>query len=260
MRRGPAPKHLNGRDDAGWLKKNKRVEAIKTARRATAPGFPREGRFETPAELANYFNEDKIQCLLCGKLYKTLGAHLLRIHGVTGDEYHEKYGIPFTYGLCSGELSQRIGERVSTMLANPKARARLLKNAALGRETMGSRKGKPRRMVPVTTVKSLENIKDAQPRKVVYLEVPCESCGELVQRDSVYVQMGKPARCKKCAAKVNRANRNADPERAAKLRQVQKERNDRARDKRNADPKRRAAFLEKRRQKERVNPERKEAA
>jgi hypothetical protein len=50
-------------------------------------------------------------CLLCGKKYKDLGKHL-RVHDVTPDEYRERYRIPWTYALCTLEVSDNYSDAV----------------------------------------------------------------------------------------------------------------------------------------------------
>ena len=55
--------------------------------------------FKTKAELAEYFGEELLTCLLCGKKRRALGTHLRRVHEKTVDEYKELFGIPWSYGL-----------------------------------------------------------------------------------------------------------------------------------------------------------------
>jgi len=62
-------------------------------------GFPYTEKFQTTEELHQYFQGDKLQCLLCGKPYKSLATHLKRVHGMSGDQYREQYGIPWCRGL-----------------------------------------------------------------------------------------------------------------------------------------------------------------
>ncbi len=70
------------------------------------PGFPWKGKFRTKEEVEAYFATDKIECLLCGKWFKVIGgAHLIRAHGITGDEYKEMFGLPWSRGLV-GKLSR----------------------------------------------------------------------------------------------------------------------------------------------------------
>lgn len=66
-------------------------------------GFPLNRPFETIAEIDEYFSGNLIQCLECGHMYRALGYHL-KSHGMNADEYKEKYGIPWGYGLISGQL------------------------------------------------------------------------------------------------------------------------------------------------------------
>ena len=61
-------------------------------------GYPKTGAFQTPEEVYDYFNAEKITCLLCGKEYKALAAHL-QIHGISADEYKGMYGLPWRTGL-----------------------------------------------------------------------------------------------------------------------------------------------------------------
>lgn len=66
-------------------------------------GFPISQKFQTPEQLSSYFGGTKIQCLRCGKLFRTLGVHLKTMHEMEPDEYRDIYDIPWTYGLsCEG--------------------------------------------------------------------------------------------------------------------------------------------------------------
>ena len=68
------------------------------------PGYPISPRPFSKAEIDAYFSGDRLVCLLCGKPYKKLGLHLLRIHGLSHEEYRELYGLPYRRGL-SGEAT-----------------------------------------------------------------------------------------------------------------------------------------------------------
>lgn len=68
------------------------------SRRKVIPGFPIEEVFKTRKDIDDYLNADRLTCLLCGKTYKSLCAHLL-VHGTNADDYKEKYGLPFGAGL-----------------------------------------------------------------------------------------------------------------------------------------------------------------
>jgi hypothetical protein len=84
------------------------------ARRKVMPGYPVEKPFETREEVNNYLNSDRLICLLCGKTYKSLCTHV-RVHGITADDYKEKYGLPFGCGLtCESTRKMNIkhGQRL----------------------------------------------------------------------------------------------------------------------------------------------------
>lgn len=57
-------------------------------------------RFKSDQEVQEYFNQDRLPCLLCGKTFKLLGKHLLRAHDMSGDEYKEIFNIPWGQALA----------------------------------------------------------------------------------------------------------------------------------------------------------------
>ena len=77
-------------------------------RRLVLHGFPYDGKFKDIEEVNQYLSGDRIQCLLCGKSYKLLATHIMTIHGVTVDQYKEKYGIPWEYGLSSSGTRKKM--------------------------------------------------------------------------------------------------------------------------------------------------------
>jgi hypothetical protein len=68
------------------------------ARRRIMPGFPIEEPFETREQVEAYLNVDRMLCLLCGRTFKSLCAHLL-VDGTNADHYKQKYGLPLGCGL-----------------------------------------------------------------------------------------------------------------------------------------------------------------
>jgi predicted transcriptional regulator len=52
--------------------------------------------FTTAAEVWEYFASETITCLLCGRELKRLAWHLPSIHGVSEEDYRERYGLPLT--------------------------------------------------------------------------------------------------------------------------------------------------------------------
>lgn len=71
------------------------------ARRRVLPGFPVSRPFQTRKEMQEYLAGDKIQCLRCGKWYRSLGVHLSTIHGMSPTEYRKLYRINWRAGLES---------------------------------------------------------------------------------------------------------------------------------------------------------------
>lgn len=84
-------------------------------RRLVLKGFPWSGKFQTLEEVKAYLSGDRMQCLLCGKPYVMIGKHLREIHGVTVDQYKERYGIPWGRGLVCADTKK-------VMSANTKRR------------------------------------------------------------------------------------------------------------------------------------------
>ena len=76
--------------------------------RIVLDGFPIKTRFKTQEEIEIYFSGDKVQCLLCGRWFKSVGAHLHRVHEVTTREYKIEYGLPLNRGLTSKALSRNL--------------------------------------------------------------------------------------------------------------------------------------------------------
>jgi len=94
------------------------TEKRKERRRKVLQGFPWDGKFETKEEVYDYFSDDKIQCLLCGKWFQRLPFHLKAIHAITSDEYREMYGLPWKRGLCSRDHSLKLSEILNKRRAN----------------------------------------------------------------------------------------------------------------------------------------------
>lgn len=70
------------------------------ARRKIVEGYPVDEPFQNIEAVRLYLSGDKIICLRCGKSYRSLGVHIVKIHGMTIDQYKEFYHIPVTYALA----------------------------------------------------------------------------------------------------------------------------------------------------------------
>lgn len=88
------------------------LEQKRGYRRRVVAGFPWEGRFATIEEAKVYVSGDRIQCLLCGKVYRALSAHINGIHEVSEAQYKYQFGIPYGIGLVSSETSVKQSDAV----------------------------------------------------------------------------------------------------------------------------------------------------
>jgi hypothetical protein len=82
-----------------------RSERMRAARRKVLPGYPVNAPFQSILEVREYLAGDRVTCLLCGKNYKDISKHIVKIHNITPDEYRKKYNIPWTYGIVCRETS-----------------------------------------------------------------------------------------------------------------------------------------------------------
>lgn len=96
---------LGGTGYLGKQEKHSRAARKRAARRKILEGFPILKPFSSIEDVREYISGDKIICLLCGKSYRRIGTHLQSIHGISCDEYRERYNIPWTYGLICQESS-----------------------------------------------------------------------------------------------------------------------------------------------------------
>jgi len=64
-------------------------------------------KFKNREEINAYFQGDKIECLLCGKYFKALATHIVRIHEYTVDEYKKEFGLPWGRGLTSDDTNTK---------------------------------------------------------------------------------------------------------------------------------------------------------
>lgn len=72
----------------------------------------RETPFETIEELEAYTGGPTIQCLECGKWFKSLATHLPRIHGMSHDDYRQKWGIPKRFALAGTATREKLSEQM----------------------------------------------------------------------------------------------------------------------------------------------------
>jgi hypothetical protein len=81
-------------------------------------GFPWDGVFKSKQEVHDYLKGDKIQCLLCGKWFKMLATHIVRVHNISVDDYKIKYQIPWTYGLICSDSAKKCRQNCIKRIKN----------------------------------------------------------------------------------------------------------------------------------------------
>ena len=73
-------------------------------------------KFKTLEELENYFDNEKIECLICGRKLRSLCSHL-KTHDMNSTEYKKMFGIPKRWGLL-GLLTKGIKSVVGKEIAS----------------------------------------------------------------------------------------------------------------------------------------------
>lgn len=102
-----------GTGNLGHKQSYERAAARRAKRRKVKAGYPWTGKFETREQVEKYFSGDKIECLVCGRTMGKLGAHLIRIHGITDEQYKARYGLPWSRGLTCSETFDRHSKAIT---------------------------------------------------------------------------------------------------------------------------------------------------
>lgn len=113
----------------------------------------RDTPFSTLEELDAYVAQSRIECLECGRWFKALATHLPRTHGMTHDDYREKWQIPKRYPLSGTATREALSSQMQGMIASgrlthdhlPAATEAARKNR--NREKMSADKARHRRLV-----------------------------------------------------------------------------------------------------------------
>lgn len=72
--------------------------------------------FATIAELDAYTASERIQCLECGRWFRSLATHLPRVHGMRHQDYREKWGIPRRYALAGTATRALLSDQMHDMI------------------------------------------------------------------------------------------------------------------------------------------------
>ena len=110
-------------------------------KKSAYPGFPWKAKLITKNEIDEYFsNPEGIQCLLCGRIYKSLNGHLQIIHGISHEEYRARYGLPWRRGLVSPKVSNRLSDLLTKRIKNGSFKPKPDNKASIKRILAGGRR------------------------------------------------------------------------------------------------------------------------
>lgn len=97
----------------------------------------RDTQFETIKELEAYTSGPTIQCLECGKWFKSLATHLPRTHGLSHDDYRQKWGIPRRFALAGTATREKLSEQMHGYIASGRVTYEHLESAVEASRTAG---------------------------------------------------------------------------------------------------------------------------
>jgi len=69
-------------------------------------------------EIQQYRDQPKLTCLLCGREYASLRAHLTWTHELEADRYREMYGLPWSYSLAGKDWREVQGRTLKRTRAS----------------------------------------------------------------------------------------------------------------------------------------------
>jgi hypothetical protein len=81
-------------------------------------GLAKARRFTTKAAALDYLDNEELECLVCGKAFVNLGAHLFKHHGVTAREYKVAFNLPRKMGLITPSVRAKLQAAVFRDQAN----------------------------------------------------------------------------------------------------------------------------------------------
>ena len=72
-------------------------------------------KFNDQDAIDKYLSSEKIQCLECKKWFRSLGSHLTRVHGMTCNDYRDKYELPRKTPLSGLSTRQMLSNQMVAM-------------------------------------------------------------------------------------------------------------------------------------------------
>jgi hypothetical protein len=155
-------------------------------------------KFTTRQEVLNYLSGSMVECLLCGKKYRSLAAHLSKTHKMPAKQYKLLFNIPLTLTLNSA-LSK--AEWSKEHLNSSQRLKHLKKISSLG---AGNRKGQKTDRAEMT--KKPKGLEIIRKNEKTIVELNCVECGKSYTRTLAGINKtnGKKyavQRCNSCSYK-----------------------------------------------------------
>lgn len=92
--------------DQAWTDEN-----IETLFKVEPPINELEKGFGYMGVILRNKEEDKLQCHICGKWYKSLSTHVNKAHGMNSREYKRQFSLPLSFPLVARSTSRKHSER-----------------------------------------------------------------------------------------------------------------------------------------------------
>ena len=74
-------------------------------------------------------DDDRVVCLICGKWWQSLGHHVRHGHGISADEYRDRFGIRRSQSLASPAVRARFAASIAVTIAAGKLDGHFATNA-----------------------------------------------------------------------------------------------------------------------------------
>lgn len=162
-------------------------------------------KFQTINELNEYFNHEKITCLLCGLKFRGLYRHIEKTHKLHPDDYKLQFGIPPKYGLIGNETKKLLHENgIILQETYPEIKKVFLSIARKkkSKHKLGfTLKGYPALQKKQTEIcRKISKLPNHISKASGYVDMNCFDCGSVVKKRAV-VKNRKKVFCKKCITK-----------------------------------------------------------
>jgi hypothetical protein len=74
-------------------------------------------------------DDDRVACLICGKWWQSLGHHVRHGHGISADEYRDRFGIRRSQSLANPAVRARFAASIAVTIAAGKLDSHFATNA-----------------------------------------------------------------------------------------------------------------------------------